>query len=356
MGVTRTYVFPALRIAIWAVIAAALVVMAFRGAELDQADALQPTGEITQSVIDVGTGTVTNAVTVPASVVADPPVEVKATAAGVVSKISTPDGPVAADAVILVIKQETPRDPLVRTDPETGEQTVTEQKPKVTYTSVKAPIAGTLASSVLVDQQVSVGDVVAKVSPESLSVQGQLTADQQYRLVGAAGDAQVTLKGGPAPFTCGNLRIGSTPQPGGEQPPAGEPGASATGTVACSIPGDVTAFPGLGAEIEIVNGTADDAVVVPISAVLGSAQTGKVWVVASDDAEPEERTVTLGLTDGSQVQIAEGLAAGDRILEFTPIPDATEAGPDCSDTDAYDQAAMDGDMSAVRAYEEACFG
>lgn len=355
MGVTRTIVFPALRLVVWAVIAAALVKIALTGAELDTPDALQPTGEITDSVVEVGTGNVTNSVTVPASVVADPAVEVKATAAGTVSSVVAADGPVAAGADLLKIRLETPQEPLVRTDPETGEQTVTERRPKVTVTTVTAPVAGTLDVTVLEDQQVSVGDTVGTVSPGTLSVQGTLTAEQQYRLVGAAGEAQVTLKGGPAPFTCTGLRIGAAAQPaGGEQPV--DPGATATGTVACAIPAGVTAFAGLGAEIEIVNGTATDAVVVPVSAVLGSAQTGKVWVVPTEGAEPEEREVALGLTDGVNVEVTSGLAAGDQVLEYTPLPDGTEDGPDCSDPSQYDEAAMAGDMEAMRAYEQACFG
>jgi hypothetical protein len=287
-------------------------------------------------------------------VVADPAVDVKATAAGVVRTIVTPDGAVGADAVVIEIRTETPRDPITQTDAETGEQTLTERPPKVTITKVTAPIGGTLEVAVLVDQQVSVGDVVAKVSPGSLSVQGQLTADQQYRLVGAAGDAQVTLKGGPAPFTCTGLSVGAAPA---ASDPAADPSApAATGTVRCAVPGDVTAFTGLGAEIEIVNGSAEDAVVVPVSAVLGSAEKGKVWLVAGDDAEPEERDITLGLTDGRQIQVTDGLAAGDRILEFTPVPDATEEGAvDCSDPRGYD-AAMQQGPDAVAAYETACFG
>ncbi|ACZ31526.1 hypothetical protein Xcel_2511 [Xylanimonas cellulosilytica DSM 15894] len=352
MGVTRTYVFPALRIVIWAVIAAALVKIAFTGAELQAADTLTPTGELTESVVDVGTGTVTNAVTVPATVIADAPVEVKATAAGLVRAVVTPDGPVAGEQVVIEIRTETPRDPITRTDPETGEQTVTELRPRVTITEVKAPIDGTLDVTVLEDQQVSVGETIGTVAPGSLSVQGQLSADQQYRLVGATGEAQVTIQGGPAPFTCTGLRIGAAPQADGTAPEGG--GQSSTGTVTCAVPGEVTAFAGLGAEIEIVNGSATDAVVVPVSAVLGSAQKGKVWLVASEGAEPEEREIGLGLTDGRQIQVTEGLAAGDRILEFTPVPDGTEAGAiDCNDPMGYDAAIQAGNAAA---FETTCFG
>jgi len=355
VGAVRQYVFPTVRIIIWAVIAAALVALALKGADLDPPDALQPTGEITEAVIAVEKGSVTNAVTVPASVVSDPPVEIKATADGVVAEIQVDDTKVGKDVRVLWIKSEKPVDPVVEVDEEIGDEAVTEKEPEVTWTSVLAPISGTVDVTALKDQAVAVGEVLGTVSPGTLSVSGTLTADQQYRLVGAKGSAEVTLKGGPAPFTCTGLTIGEAPAgtAGGEAEGGTE---TATGAVRCSIPPKVKAFSGLGAEIEITNGDAKDVVVVPISAVLGTSQTGKVWTVAEEGAAPEPREVTLGLTDGLQVEVTKGLKAGEQILEFTPVEDGTEGGVDCDDTTAYDQAATEGDMAVMQSFEEECFG
>lgn len=357
MGAVRQYVFPTIRIIIWAVIAAALVVLALKGAELDPPDALQPTGEITESVIAVEKGSVTNAVTVPGSVVTDPPVEIKATADGVIAEIEVDDRQVDKDTRVLWIKSEEVVEPVVEVDEKTGEETITEQEPKVTWTSILAPVTGTVDISVLKDQAVTVGEAIGTVSPGTLSVSGTLTADQQYRLVGATGTAEVTLKGGPAPFTCTGLTIGEAPggATGGDEG-MGVVDEGATGAVRCAIPPKVKAFSGLGGEIEITNGNAKDVVVVPISAVLGTSQTGKVWTVAKGGAEPEERDVALGLTDGLQVEITKGLKAGEQILEFTPIDDGTEGGVNCDDMAAYDEAAMSGDMGTVQLFDEECFG
>jgi hypothetical protein len=90
--------------------------------------------------------------------------------------------------------------------------------------------------------------------------------------------------------------------------------------------------------------------------VLGTSQTGKVWTVAEEGAEPEAREVTLGLTDGLQVEITKGLKAGEKVLEFTPIDDGTEGGIDCEDMATFEQAQMDGDMETMQAFEEECFG
>ena len=339
----RRYVFPSLRILIWAVIAVALVRIAFAGADVSaEASGEQPTGVISEPTVEATTGTITNTVTVKGSVTADPDVPVRATLAGTVSKVLAADGQQVAEGTpVLEIRQETPQDPITRTDPETGETTVTERRPKVVVEQVTAPRAGTLSLPTLKDQVVSVGDTVAKVTPGGLSVTGTLTPDQQYRLVGAPAEAEVTLKGGPAPFACTGVRIGSAAPPAGGDPDQGGETPTASGTVTCALPGDVTAFPGLGADITIVNGTATDAVVVPVTAVQGTVQRGNVWVVASEGAEPEQRSVGLGLTDGELVQVTEGLALGELVLMFVPVgPDEGEV--DCSDPMTADPAACFG--------------
>ncbi len=330
MGVTRRIIFPTVRLILWAIIAAALVKIAFAGADVTTTGtSLQPTGAVAEPTVEVTTATVTNAVTVQASVAADPAVVVRATLAGTVSKLLAADGAaVAAGTPVLEIRQETPQDPLVKTNPDTGEVTTTERKPKVVVEVVKAPVAGTLALPTLKDQVVSVGDQVGTVAPGSLSVTGTLTPDQQYRLVGAPTQASVTLNGGPAPFDCTGLRVGAAPTATSTDPGA-EPAASGSGAVTCAIPAGVTAFPGLGATVEITNGSAADAVVVPITAVQGTVQTGNVWVVAADGTN-EKRPVGLGLTDGDVVQITEGLAAGDTILQFIPVPGGAGKPVDCS--------------------------
>jgi len=331
VGVTRRIVFPAIRIVLWAVIAVALAKIAFAGADRVSAaeDPLQPSAQVTEPQVQVATGTVTNAVTVSASVVADPAKPVRATLAGTVHRLLAEDGQaVAADTPVLELRSETPVDPTVATDPETGMQTVTENKPKVTRQTVLAGTPGTLRLSVLKDQVVAVGDSVGTVTPGTLSVQGTLTPDQQYRLVNAPGEATVTLKGGPAPFTCTGLRIGAAAQDEPADPQAPDAGTTTSGTVSCAVPAEVTAFPGLGADIEIVNGTAEGALVVPVTAVQGSVQNGNVWVVGADGAS-EQRAVVLGLTDGKQVQITEGLAEGDTVLEYAPVSSLTDV--DCTD-------------------------
>lgn len=336
MGVTRKYIFPSIRLVLWAVIAVALAKIAFAGTELTGTDdALVPTGAVVEPTVVVGTGTVTNAVAVPGAVVADPAVTVRATLAGTVEKVLATDGQaVDVGTPLLTIVHSEPREPLVTTDATTGEQTVTERSPKVTRETITAPAAGTLSMTTLKDQVVSVGDTVGGVSPGTLSVSGTLTAAQQYRLVGAPSEAQVTLAGGPAPFTCTGLRIGAAAAVDAAASTDGATTEASTGTVRCAIPAGVVAFVGLGADVVITNGEAVDALVVPVTAVQGSVQTGNVWVLQADGTSVET-AVGLGLTDGEQVQVTQGLTLGQEILAFIPVPGgATDV--DCSDPAQYD--------------------
>lgn len=321
MGVTRRIIFPGLRIIIWAVIAVALVRMAFAGPTVGVEDPLQPSATVVDPEVPVTTASITNTVTVQASVVEDPAVPVRATLAGEVSALLTTEGQrVEVGTPVLEIRMETPVEPTVTTDPETGEQTVTENRPKVTKEVVIAPVAGTLHLAVLKGQLVSIGDGVGTVAPGTLSVTGTLSPDQRYRLITVPTEAEVTLHGGPAPFVCTGLRLGAAAGAAPVDPAAPEEGAGATtsGAVTCAVPPGVTAFAGLGADIAITNGTAADALVVPVTAVQGSVQTGNVWVVLPDGST-EERAVGLGLTDGEVVQVVEGLTLEDTVLEFVPV-------------------------------------
>lgn len=342
MGVTRRIIFPVLRLMVWAVIALALVKIAFAGTDLtaQDADPLTPGGQVVEPTVEVTTGTVVNTVKVAAAVVADPPVKLRATAAGTVSKLLVADGQaVGSGGAVLEIRTETPREPVVTTDPVTGEQTTKERAPKVELTVVTAATGGTVTLPTLVGQVVSIGDEVAAVNPGTLSVSGTLTPEQQYRLVGAPAEAMVTLKGGPAPFPCTGLRMGA-PAAGAGGAEGGDGGApAASGTITCAIPAGVTAFAGLGADMEITNGTAEEAVVVPVTAVQGSVQNGNVWVVTEGNPDGEQRAVALGLTDGEVVQVTGGLAAGDQVLQFIPVANPSV---DCADPMQYDPAVCGG--------------
>jgi len=332
MTVVRTWVLPLLRLLVWAVIAVALGVLAFRGGSSAEA---VPTGDAGAPGIDLGTpavpvvrGTVTNTVSVDGTVVADPAVQVKATAAGTVSRLLVaPGAAVAAGDRLLEIRYEEERDPVVGVDAD-GNPTATPREPLVRTVPVPATVAGRATLDVLEDQVVAVGDVVGSVSPGTLSVTAALTQADQFRLLSPPSTAEVTVTGGPAPFTCTGLTLGPPPadSTGGTDPGTGAPTPAAATSARCAVPGGVTVFSGMAAEVAINAGEAVDVLVVPVTAVQGSVQNGVVWVPGADGT-PAERPVTLGLNDGQQVEVTGGLAEGESVLEFVPVPDDTVTDP-----------------------------
>ena len=340
MTVVRTWVLPVLRLAVWAVIAVALLVLAFRGGTGDDLASAAGSGapgvDLSSPQVPVARGTVTNTVSVQGTVVADPAVPVKATAAGEVSRVVATVGSVVAPGdKLLQIRYEEERDPVIGKDAE-GNPTSTPREPLVRTATVTATVGGKVSRlDVLKEQLVAVGDVVGAVVPSTLSVTASLTQADQFRLLTPPGTAQVTVTGGPAPFTCGDLALGAPAategagddQAGAAVDPAAGGGTGQGGTtVRCRVPAGTTVFPGMAATVVVDAGVAEDVLVVPVTAVQGSVQQGNVWVVGADGAQ-EQRAVVLGLTDGDQVEVREGLAEGDSVLAFVPVPDDTVEGP-----------------------------
>ncbi|CAN5132204.1 HlyD family efflux transporter periplasmic adaptor subunit [soil metagenome] len=304
MSIARKWVFPIIRILVFAAIAAALVKIAFFADPVID-DAAQPTGEIVEPQVAAALGTIQNDVTLTGTVANDAPVAIKATLSGEVRDVYVKPGQkVDAGTEILTLRAE-----IMNPDGTSY----------VDYETVTAPIAGVLSTfTALEGQTFSVGDDVGTVQPATFNVSGTIAPEQQYRLLNKPKNAQVTITGGPAPFTCTSLRISSADASGAE-------GASPTTTVRCSVPTDVTVFPGLAASLVLAGGVADNVLVVPITAVEGSAQTGNVYFVLPDGTT-EVRPVTLGLNDGINVEVKEGLAEGDLILQFIPGADAVSPG------------------------------
>ncbi|CAM5337199.1 efflux RND transporter periplasmic adaptor subunit [Leifsonia shinshuensis] len=324
----RRWVFPAIRIVLVAAIAVALVKLAFfPSGEATAADPATPTGELTDPVTTVATGTIVNDVTVTGSIVADDAVPARATAAGTVNKVRATVGqPVEAGATLFDIRVETPRDPVRETLPD-GSQVLTERKPAISYVEVDAPIAGVLSElPVLAGQSVSIGDKVGSVAPPTFSVTAKLPAEQQYRLVDRPTEGTVTVKGGPAPFTCSGLTITTPPATAADTAPNTQPGTGAGGggggdattTVRCAVPAAVRVFAGLRADVTISAGRAENVLTVPTTAVKGSSEKGIVYVPDAKGGDPTEVEVALGLTDGTSVEVKSGLKEGDSVLQFVP--------------------------------------
>lgn len=324
----RTIVFPALRLAVWAVIAVALCVLAFGrgGNSLAGAGTPTPTGGVSTPTVAAATGDVKSDLVLTGTVATDASSTLKATTAGTVRTVRAEVGDtVAADTPLVDVKVDLP--PVEQPSVTSPDGTVTQAPPKAVFkiVTLAAGSAGTLASlAVLPDQDVTVGADVATISPGTLSVTAPLTQAQQFRLLKPPASASAQAAGGPAPFECGGVSTAAPKADAGAPTPPPDPygGQSAppsTAQATCHVPPGTTVFAGMSVDLTLDLGTAAGAVTVPVTAVQGTLGTGKVWVVGSGGpGKAEETPVTLGLTDGSVVAITEGLAADQEILEFTP--------------------------------------
>lgn len=307
MLVWRRWIFPILLLIVCAAIAAALVKLAFFP---DQAEASAPApgGELTTPVVAVERGSITDDLTVDGTIARDDAVAVRAQVEGTITGIAVAQGQsVTAGQVLFTVKQ---------TDP-------------VKSVDVVAPESGDLSRFELVKgQPVSLGSEVATLTPARYHVVATVDPVLLYRLVGAPTEAQVTIQGGPAPFTCTGLGV-----------QVAEDGST---SVVCAVPTDQQVFAGLRASLAVRVGQADDVLVVPTTAVKGGAGTGVVWVDA--DGSAEERTVELGVTDGTRVQVTSGLEEGDTVRQFVP---GTTSGvePVCYDDGMGGQYCEDAGMS-----------
>lgn len=316
MGIGRRWVLPILRIVVFAAIAAALVKLAFFGGLTAASDGAVPTGEVSDPTTQVENRTITNTVTVDATVLADAAAPIRSTVAGSVVKVLAAKGAtVAATTPIATVKVT-----LTRADGTPYDRVVT----------LTAGAAGVLSALDLLPQQtLAVGDTIGQVAPPTFNVSGSIRPEQQYRLLDRPTTATVRVTGGPQPFECTGLTI-SAPL-AGESPAGSNPGtadavggASGSGTsggttVRCAVPAGVTVFSGLAAKVAIPGGRAEKVPALPATAVEGTAGgDGAVYLPGSKGADPEKKPVKLGLTDGRWVQIASGLTASDQVLLYVP--------------------------------------
>ncbi|WP_244960145.1 efflux RND transporter periplasmic adaptor subunit [Actinomyces faecalis] len=344
----KRYVLPALKILIALVIAVALTKIAFFPSQKEGTAAGPTPGfSVGTQTTTVTVGDIANTIDVKGQIVEDAALEAQATLEGVVEGFSVDKGAtVTQGEPLLTIRRTEPQEPRIVEDPAEDAPREIPQPDKVTRAVVYAPATGVVSFNVIKDQQTNVGMVVATVSPGTFSATGTITPSQQYQLTNAPTTAQLTLEGGPAPFECQGLSIGTKARTSTTTDPSSGDVTTTTGDgtsveVRCPVPGDQKVFPGLPVTIGIDAGSATGALLVPVTAVEGSTTQGNVWVVTDPEApeKAEKREVALGINDGVSIQVTEGLAEGEEILLFVPGKDITRTGEPntCDEYACYDE-------------------
>lgn len=369
----KRYLLTGLKVLLALVVTAALVKLAFFPDSEQTAPTAAQTGfSVSTPLVTVTKADVKSAVDIDGQVVADAPTQVPATSVGTVARLYFDNGAAvtSGEPILTIKKTET----VTTTDngsngsngangssdskgtngsadsSDSAADTTPKTTEKVTYIDVYAPTTGTINYSVIKDQETTVGTSIASISTGTYSATGTISAAQQYQLTQAPTSATLTIKSGPAPFACNNLKIGtgtaSAPTNSTAAPKDTTDASSGDGTtvqVRCAVPADKKVFPGLKATISIAVGEAKGALTVPLTAVQGNYATGKVWLVP-DPTKPTktvETTVKLGINDGNQIVVTSGLKEGDSILQFVPGQDVDKTGkPNSCDPDGtcYDSA------------------
>ncbi|MEH3089195.1 MAG: efflux RND transporter periplasmic adaptor subunit [Microbacterium arborescens] len=280
MVIWRRWIFPILLLIVCGVVAAALVKLAFFPDAVSAR--AEPGAEISLPTVAVERGAVTDALEITGTVARDEAVTIRSTVDGTVTEVQVAEGQsVEAGQVMYLVKQFDP----VRT------------------IEVTAPEAGDLLEFPIVKgQTTAIGGEVASLSPARFHVLGPVDPVLLYRLIDAPTEAQVSIQGGPAPFTCTGMRV--------------QVAQDGTTSVACAIPTDQRVFAGLQATLDVQVGAASDVLTIPTTAVAGGAGSGTVWI--DSDGEVTERAVELGVTDGSIVEVRSGLDEGETVRQFAP--------------------------------------
>lgn len=369
----KRYLLTGLKVLLALVVTAALVKLAFFPDSEQTTPTTAQTGfSVSTPLVTVTKADVKSAVDIDGQVVADAPTQVPATSVGTVARLYFDNGAAvtSGEPILTIKKTET----VTTTDngsngsngasgssdskgangsadsSDSAADTTPKTTEKVTYIDVYAPTTGTINYSVIKDQETTVGTSIASISTGTYSATGTISASQQYQLTQAPTSATLTIKSGPAPFACGNLKIGAGTASSSTNSTAApkdstdtSSGDATTVQVRCAVPADKKVFPGLKATISIAVGEAKGALTVPLTAVQGNYATGKVWLVP-DPTKPTktvETTVKLGINDGNQIVVTSGLKEGDSILQFVPGQDVDKTGkPNSCDPDGtcYDSA------------------
>ncbi|WUI01384.1 hypothetical protein OHR68_06040 [Spirillospora sp. NBC_00431] len=273
-----------------------------------------PSVDLSSKVITVEKGTIVSRITVDAVVRADPPVPVRVTKSGTVTTVHRKNGQrVNKGERLLTIKV-------------VGE----DEEAKPTALAVTAPTSGRLSNlTATVGQELTPSDPVAQLDRGRYQAVATISSKEIYKLYNKPESIKMAIDHGPAPFACRLLAYGvgvSNTPPSGQQPedPSGEGTQDGSGggggdsvEVSCRIPRRQKVFAGIRGKMAITTDSVTDAVVIPLSAVLGEASKGKVTVVGGN-GEREVRDVGLGINDGKRVEVVDGLEPGDKILDRAP--------------------------------------
>ncbi|AYJ32739.1 hypothetical protein D4R08_04860 [Corynebacterium xerosis] len=351
--IARVFKYSLLVLATVSLVKIAFFPSAEEPAMIAEGDFAPPTTTLTQASIN-------SEKKLPASILRDAPVPVRATASGEVTSVFVGSGQTvnSGQGLIQVKKTTMPAGgaasgaagtgPGAGGNGEAGEAESTQSAPQpvVTYQNIAAQSGGTVELNVVLGQNVEAGQEIGVISPGRFHAVAQLKPSQLYSMGEGLQSGKLAITDGPAPFLCTEVKIvasssGAAAGTGAAGGAAGagasaSSGAAASGSgsgpqIRCGIPDDQTVYEGIPATLTIGGATTGEVPTLPVTAVEGRFNEGVVFIPSSDPAKkPTKRKVELGHNDGTNIEIKGGLKEGEEVLMFVP---SSAADPDDPNSD-----------------------
>lgn len=159
---------------------------------------------------------------------------------------------------------------------------------------------------------------------DGFGVSVDVSPTDMYRIYGKPVSAHASLTGGasgvacavvPAATSAGSPPAGAGPSDG--SPPGAGSTTSSGQSALCLLKHQTVAFAGAPAKVGLTTTSVKNALTLPLTAVAGSRQTGQVTVIGPH-GHRSKRQVSLGITDGTYVQITGGLKPGEHVAAQAP--------------------------------------
>jgi HlyD family secretion protein len=176
---------------------------------------------------------------------------------------------------------------------------------QLSYSDIRSPISG-----VITDRPLYPGEMAAAGTPlltvmDISQVVARAHIPQKSAALLKVGDrAEVTVPGTDSPSP-GKVSVVS---------PALDPGSTTVEIWVTLKNPHERIKPGTSVQLSIVAKSVSDALVVPTAALLTAADGTVSVMVAGNDGHAHQTTVKPGIREGDQVQIVEGLHAGDKVV------------------------------------------
>lgn len=290
-----------------------------------------------REIVEVELGDISSVLVLDATVRAEPGEDVRARNGGRVTQVWVQDGE-QVDTGAPVVNLAVPNDSADAGgdgDDDGG------GAPATTEITLRAPDSGKVTGLDLeVGEDVEPGAVLATVAPDEYRAVATVPANDLFRFYEDPSDISFEIDQGPPAESCDFISLGDDDADGArsDDEDAGGGGGDASGDgveLSCRVTSELDVFAGIQGKLSVVTGEADDVLLVPVTAVRGNVASGEVIVVQSDGSE-EVREVELGVSDGTNIEVTDGLDAGDEVVNPVPLDERFDV-PDAYDEDEDDE-------------------